>query len=267
MKDKIAICVMMAVFSVPTVTHAMRWGTDFVGSQWTMDGKDFRESLNNLQVTADIYGYALTKKLTQGNLGGTASLFVEGNSRLCLGTALGYGVMPSVSVKYGITNSLGTHIDFALVNKTVYIPLDLYLKYTTRSGKFSLSGGGGADYVMARTDFSDVFSDGAWIKASFTQKKVVPHVQAGCELFLAKWISLSLGVKYLFSAVLDNLRGNVVINGGSKKKSILIMHVTPPVGQFIGYRETSKPPAAGDRPLKYDLSGVRANFGLRVYFK
>ena len=117
--------------------------------------------------------------------------------------------------------------------------------------------------MMASTDYKFTGSGGE-TKAVFTQKKVLPHVQAGCELFLAKWISLNIGAKYLFSAVLDNLTGKVTDGGVDQGKNRLIMMDAAPYGEEFGY--TSGPLASGERPFKYDLSGLRANIGLHIYF-
>lgn len=265
MKNKITLCVIMALSSAPQVSHAIYWGTKFTGSSWTMDGKDSIKSMHTIEAAAQGLGLSMTGKVTQGKLGGTAGLFMEGKSRFCLGAAVGYGLMPSVATKFMLTNG-GAYVNAAFENKITYIPLDLYLKYTSNGGKHSLFGGGGIDYVIASTDFIRNDSAGDRIHGTFTQKKVIPHVQADYELFLAKWISLNMGVKYLFNAILDNLTGNVTINDEAQGKSILIMRPSGGYGEAFWYRKISEPPASGDRPLKYDLSGLRANIGFRVYF-
>jgi hypothetical protein len=265
MKNKIAFCAAMALLFAPSVSHSMRWGTEFTGSSWTMDGKDFLKSMHTYEAMAPAAGFSMTGKITQGRLGGAAGVFVEGNSRFRLGAAVGYGVMPAVSSKFRWGN--GWVGGFNLENKTTYIPLDLYLKYTSREGKFSLFGGGGADYVMASTDFKGDDSNSSSMRATFTEKKLMPHVQAGCELFLAKWISLDLSAKYLFNAVLDNLTGNMTSDGYPPGKYRMIMADNPPYGEVWQFWRTSNPLVSGVRPFKYDLSGLRANIGFRVYFK
>ena len=261
MKIKIAVCAVMVLLAAPAVSAA-RWGTEFVGSSWKMDGKEFIKTMNTYKAIATDYpGLGMTGEVAQGKLGGAAVFFVEGNSRFRLGLAAGYGVMPTVSGRLDLTGGWNGHLD--IENKITYVPLDLYFKFTSKGGKFSLSGGGGADYVMAGTDYKDVYSGGV-DKGTFTQKKVMPHVQAGCELFLAKWLSLNVGAKYLFSAVLDNLNGKVMEGGVDKGKNRLIMTKDPTYGDYFGY--TAAALASDERPFKYDLSGLRANLGLRIYF-
>lgn len=260
MKIKLAVCAVIALLAVPSVSYA-RWGTEFTGSSWKMDGKEFIKSMNAYKALAQAFGLGMSGKVTQGKLGGAAGFFVEGNSRFRLGAAAGYGVMPPVSAKLSLTGAFtGTE---SIENKITYVPLDLYLKYISEGGKFSLFGGGGANYVMASTDYKATYSGGV-TKAVFTQKKVIPHVQAGCEWFLSKGISLSFGAKYLFSAVLDNLTGKVTDGGVDQGKNRMIMSKDPAYGEFFDY--TSVPLASDERPFKYDLSGLRANFGLRIYF-
>ena len=262
MKIKIAVCAVMALLFAPAVSQA-RWGTEFTGQSWKMDGKEFLTDMQTFVKYAQNHGYGMAGKLTQEKIGGAAGFFVEGNSRFRLGISAGYGVMPSVSVKAGLTTN---HIEREVIeNKTTYIPADLYLKYTSKGGKFSLFGGGGGDYVMASTDFKFEESGGYTdlIKGTFTQKKVIPHVQAGCELFLAKWISLNISAKYLFSAILDDLTGNVTENGVALGKRKLTM-MTAPTGEVVYYSGNTL--SQSERPLKYDFSGLRANVALRIYF-
>lgn len=257
MKIKIAILAVISFLAAPLASDA-RWGTEFTGSYWKMDGREFAKTRKTYMALATT-GQSLAGRIYEGTLGGAASFFVEGNSRFRLGIATGYGAMPTVSTTINWSGTFTANADYE--NKIIYVPLDLYLKFTSERGKFNLFGGGGADYVIARTDFKA--DSGGIIKGSFTQKKMIPHVQAGCELFLAKWFSINIGAKYLFSAVLDNLNGEVTENGVDKGKNRLIM-TKHPSGEYFDY--TSAPLTSSERPLKYDLSGLRANVGLRIYF-
>ena len=259
----------MALLFMPNISNA-RMGLEFTGESWKMDGKEFITDMNAEKADAIDHGYAMTGKVTQGKMGGVAKFFMEGNSRFRLGIAVGYGVMPTVSYKLTNTYGPGNFDNENFQNKTTYIPMDLYFKLTSKSGKFSLFGGGGADYVTAKTvsEVEWLWTGGSWLsKGTFTQKKMMPHVQAGCEVFLAKWISLNLSAKYLFSAILNNLTGNLTVNGVNQGKHRLIMYDYPPYGQEIWFDPTSAPLPSGDRPFKYDLSGLRANVGLKFYFK
>ncbi len=262
MKNKIAIFAVVALLFAPAVSNA-RWGTEFTGASWTMDGKEVTTLMHTYQAVAAFSSWSMAGKVTEGKLGGSASLFIEGNSRVRLGGSIGYGAMPDVMLKIRVTSGPSPIINLDMINKTTYIPVDLYLKGVSKSGKFSLFGGGGADYVIAKSDYDEW--SGSTVKGSFSQKKLVPHVQAGGELFLAKWISLNVSAKYLFSAVLDNLTGGVSGSGYSAGKRRLTMQKWS-LGEVTNYPLTSSPLAANERPFKYDLSGLRANVGLKIYF-
>ncbi len=267
MKNIAAVCAIMALLFAPSVSNA-RWGTDFTGESWKMDGKEFLTSMHSGEAYAadPSNSTSMTGKVTQDKIGGAASFFVEGNSRFRVGISAGYGTMPEVSGKFRAWGSTWSD-NMNLNNKITYIPVNLYLKYTSKNGKFSLFGGGGGDYVMASTDYNDALGSPAYVeKATFTQKKMIPHIQAGYELFLAKWISLNLGAKYLFSAVLDNMTGKLTGGGvPAPGKSRMIMS-NGLYGEEFGVRNTSQPLASGERPFKYDLSGLRVNVGFRIYF-
>ena len=239
----------------------MSWGTELNGALWTMDGKEFSKNSSYFKsATAVSPGATESGKVTQGKLSGAVSVFVEGTARLCLGASIGYGAMPAVSSKIRYLNAT-FYFNQDLDNKITYIPMDVYLKHTSISGKLALFGGGGVNYVMASTDFKREASPGDQWKGTFTQNKIIPHLQAGGELFLSKRISLSFGVKYLFSGVLDKLTGKVE---GDKSRMIMISN--PSYGEAFSYKSTSSPLASDERPFKYDLSGLRVNFGLRTYF-
>ena len=270
MKIKIAVCAVMALLFAPAVSQA-RWGTEFTGQSWKMDGREYITTLH----TAEAYaanpsnGTSMTGKVTEGKIGGAASLFVEGNSRFRLGLSAGYGVMPLVSSKISSQVS-SLYVSEDLKSQPNYIPVDLYLKYNSKGGKFSIFGGGGGDYIMADTTYKYWANNGPstyFEEATFTQKKVVPHVQAGCELFLAKWISLNVSAKYLFNAVFDNLTGKLKAGGvTSANKYKLVMVDNSTYGEEFAFASTSQPLTSGERPFKYDFSGLRANVGLRIYF-
>jgi hypothetical protein len=277
MKNKIvAYAVMMLLFSV-SVSHAMNWGTEVSGSLWTMDGADFKKDMMACQKVNVPPGDTISLKLKQNKLGGMVSIFTESEKELGFGAMLGFGLMPQVSyeLNWGVTNSFG---NWKFTNKTSYIPVDIYLKYKPKDGSYGISGGVGAGYVMAKTDLSGTFSyltDRESNSGSFTQKKIIPHIQVGGEYFLTKWLSLNAGVKYLFSGVVDNLTGNVTCtdNGGSSftcgdpgtQKERLIM-VKDSDGEHLTSKKSSDPLASDERPFKYDFSGLRINIALRAYF-
>ncbi|MDO8715691.1 MAG: hypothetical protein Q7J73_02645 [Dehalococcoidales bacterium] len=263
MKNKIAICAVMALLFAPTVSNA-RWGMDFTANNWKMDAKDLKTDKQSHENLRSL-GWTMHTELSQSSLGGEARFFKEGNSPLSLGFAVGFGGMPDMNSNSGGSFG-GSNAQQGLSSRAFYIPVDLYLKHTSKGGNFSVFGGAGADYVRASTYYDASGSGGYWEKATFTQTKTVPHARAGCEFFLAKWISLDVGVKYVFSAIFDNLTGNLTGSAGVVPgKSRMIMKKFS-YGETMDSKLTSATLGTGERPFKYDFSGLRATFGLKMYF-
>ena len=207
MKNKILVCAVIMLVAV-SVSHAMNWGTEVSGSLWTMDGTEFKKDMVR-EKTSNMFSGA-TLSLKQNKLGGAFSIFTESEKELSFGAAFGFGLMPQVS--YKISGIIGiTDFNLKFTNETSHIPVNIYLKYKPKDAGYSIFGGIGADYVMAKTDLSETISHSAERvsgSGSFTQKKVVPYVKAGGEYFITKWLSLNAGVEYLFSGNMDNLTGN-----------------------------------------------------------
>ncbi len=271
------------VFLCVSVSHALNYGTEFTGAYWKMDAKDLNKS--KAYVLSGAYynsanDYATTNAdVSQNSLSGAASFFVEGDSDWRLGAAVGFGMMPNVSYVGGYNAYYnGSYEDTytyteELENKANYVPVDLYVKYKPADSGFSLFGGAGADYIMASTKIyehdkeilnnSGVVTVNTWdMYGTFTQNKVVPHVQAGAELYISKWLALGVGAKYVFGGVLDDLTGNVTENGVYQGKNRLIMSG----GDHFAYQNTADALAPGDSKFKYDFSGLRINISLRAYF-
>lgn len=255
-----AFALIMALLVPVPNGYALEWGTEFVGSSWKMDNKEFATSANNWINYGTKYGFPVSAKTTRESVGGQLSVFVEGGAVVRFGGAIGYGVMPDVSYEMTNTN-LSTYDEWEkFTNTTKFIPLDLYVKYNV--GKLHVSAGAGADYIMAKTEYdSRDYISGTEQSGTFKQNKFVPHLQAGGEWRVLKWLSLSVSAKYLFGAVLDNLKGNFDNTAGEYK---LIMD-----DDGEGYWADFEGPlgsAANGRPFKYDYSGLRLNAGLRIYF-
>lgn len=265
MKNITVLCAAAVLLFAAQSARAMRLGAEFSGTSWKMDGKDLGKDL--AYRPANSLGSA---DLKQDSSGMEAQLFIEGSSAFRLGLAAGYGRMPKVAY----TTMSGAYSGFmdqgVLENEASYVPVDLYLKYKKEGGKFSLSAGAGGDFLTARTKVNDNL-DGSGNpqannhKGTFEQKKFVPHAQAGAEFFLFKWLSLSVRAKYLFSAVLDDLKGNVKGTGAPAGDSRLIM-VRSGSGEYLDYQGAGQALTAQQRPFRYDFSGLRATVGLRVYF-
>ncbi|HNT97854.1 MAG TPA: hypothetical protein PKK31_06285 [Elusimicrobiales bacterium] len=257
---KAAFCAALLIMLTisPRNGFALNWGIEVSGAAWEMDAEDFKTSGDSLMDYARTVGNPSSYQITQGTLGGQASVFLEGKSALRFGASLGYGVMPDVSYRehwddYPYNDSIGNWR-----NSTSYIPLDAYVKYRAEKSKIGFFAGAGADYIMASTKWNDFdFISGDRVNGTFKQKKLVPHVQGGGELFFSDAVSVSLGVRYLFSAVLDNLRGNVTANGADMGEFQLMMD-DDGHGYWIDF--------LGSKPFKYDYSGLRATAALRVYF-
>lgn len=265
MKHRIVLCAAAALLLAAPAAHAMRLGIDLSGTNWKMDGKDLGRDM--AYRAANSPGSA---ELKQDKSGMEALLFVEGSSPFRLGLAAGYGRMPKVTY----TTMSGGYSAFmdqgVLENETTYLPVDLYLKYKKQDSRFSLSAGAGADFITARTKVSDNLDGSGNPQANnhrgtFKQSKMVPHAQAGAEWFIFKWLSLNVRAKYLFGGVLDELKGNVNGPGAPAGDSRLIM-VQGGSGEYLDYQGAGQGLASGQRPFKYDFSGLRATIGLRVYF-
>ncbi|MDP2866197.1 MAG: hypothetical protein Q8O90_08135 [Elusimicrobiota bacterium] len=266
MKSKKVLSITAALLLAVSVSHAMRWGAEFTGTNWKMDTTDLGKDLDYRKLNG-----------TTGELGKksviakSAAIFMEGGSKWRLGFSAGFGSMSNhvyTTVNPSYTNFMDRGV---LENEVSYIPVSLYLKYKPENSRFSLSGGGGADYITASTKIQDDL-DGSGNpqanthKGTFTQKKIVPHVQAGAEWFMFKWLSLNVSAKYLFSAVFDDLTGNLSGSGVSAGKQKLIMSQAAG-GERISFSPASAALASGDRPFRYDFSGARINAALRIYFK
>jgi hypothetical protein len=257
-KTLFGVILLVSLAVSPRNGFALNWGVEVSGAAWEMDAEDFKTSGNSVMDYARTVGNSSSYRITQGTLGGQASFFLEGKSALRFGASLGYGVMPDVSYREHWENSPIEDVIENWENKTSYIPLDAYIKYRSEGSKIGFFAGAGADYIMASTKwnfFDSISGDSA--NGTFKQKKLVPHVQGGSELFFSDSVSVSLGVKYLFSAVLDNLRGNVVANGASMGEFQMMMD-DDGHGYWIDL--------GGSKPFKYDYSGLRTNLALRVYF-
>ena len=261
-------------------SEGMRRGVEFTGALWEMDGDDFEKAAVNDRRSGE------TVKLARYEQGGSAVFFMEGRSRFRFGLSAGYGVMPSVSYhtseKYSNFSSPYNYSGYwrtKFSNETRYVPLDVYMKYEGRGGAFSFFAGGGADYLMARTTYdyysSNTSDNPAFTpvqhirKGEFTRNRIVPHAQAGFELFLSEKLSLTVGAKYLFNAALDDLTGKITRDGVADpdKRRLVLVDDTPPNKEYyISLLRVSQPLGSGERLLRYDYSGLRANLAIRFYF-
>ncbi|MDO8806475.1 MAG: hypothetical protein Q7R35_18850 [Elusimicrobiota bacterium] len=118
--------------------------------------------------------------MEENNVGGSAGFFMEGNSLVRLGLSAGYGVMPVVFSQHRLTYASG-YKNTELDTKTTYVPVDLYLKLGTEGGGASFFLGGGGDFVTSISEYRVNNTNGTDYqeKATFTQKKMIPHAQAG----------------------------------------------------------------------------------------
>lgn len=265
MKNRNIIYLAAALLFTVSAAHAMRWGAEFTGVSRRTEATDLAKDLQYR--TSNGTGGELDDT---NRLGGSAAFFIEGRSKWSLGAAAGFGNMPGTAYTTWSPSYLNFMDQGVLETRTRYIPVDLYIKYKPENSKFSLFGGAGADYIMASAEVNDNL-DGSGNpqannhKGRFTQKKVAPHVRAGAEWFMFKWLSLNVSAKYLFSAVFDKLTGELTGPGVSAGKQILTMSQTA-AGEKLGFSPASAPLAPGARPLKYDFSGLRLNAALRFYF-
>jgi len=269
MKNKITAYAAMLLLLAPAVSQA-RWGTDFTASSWEMDAKDLETTkATYIKWAGTNIANGIDGDIVQDKMGGSASFFVEGNSRVRLGLSAGYGAMPEVSAK--VHKRVGTaYTHTELRTKTMYIPVDLYLKFGSKGGGSSFFAGGGGDFVTVNTKYELTGSAGTIPEeATFTQKKVLPHAQAGFEFFLAKWLSFGVNAKYVFSGVLDNMTGDLKrnrISQGTKQMAMVNDGANGINGVKFGYKNTGYTYTGKQRPFEYDYSGLRLNLAMRWYF-
>lgn len=290
MKNKTAAYAAIVFLFAVSAAQALHFGVDVAGGMWGQDQKDLAKSkdwMNEAEYFNNSNDYLNTRvKVTNGDMGVAAVFFMEGEAPFRLGLSAGYGMMPGASLSGGYTEYFYTDSsnwyrdagDIDLESNPAYIPVDLYVKYKPANGRFSLFGGAGANYIMASADYKENYSYNAVWSGSpssgsgretgtFEQNKIVPHVQAGTEVFLTSWLSLSAGIKAVFGGVLDNLTGSVTEDGVPQGKCRLLMKRESGNFEMIDWEKTSQALTSSQRPFKYDFSGLRANAALRIYFK
>lgn len=265
MNNVITAGAVLVLLLTATVSHALRWGAEFSGVAGKLDGRDLSKDMA-YQTANPGGGENFGGDLKQDKSASLVRLFLEGRAKWSLGLAAGFGIMPKMTYTTWSGNYTAFMDQGVFDGKASYIPVDLYLKYKPQDSKFSLSGGAGADYITASAKVRDALDGygnptGASHEGTFTQKKLVPHVQGGAEFFVFKWLSLNVGAKYLFSALFDDLTGNMTVGGSSSGKHRLIM-----VGEKLEASPAAVPLVSGERPFRYDFSGLRVSAGLRVYF-
>lgn len=262
MKNRIIICAAAALLLAPAVSHA-RWGLEGGAILGSVDDEDLVRNLRYTRIAAPAAGYNMAgDEVTKNGADGSASLFVEGNAPFRLGFAVGYGRLPEISSRIHLRSGSAFY-DMEFDSEFQMLQADLYMKYASKGGRFSVYGGGGVSHTEISSGYGTRSNSGG-VGATFRQTKLVPQAKAGMEVFLTKWLSLNVGVRMLFGAVFDDLKGDVMEYGTNKPDQRLIMKRTAD-GEYIDY--TSNALSANERPFKYDLGGVHGSAGLRIYFK
>lgn len=204
------------------------WGIEAGGDMWTMDAGSLGKLKTDDAESLAAMGYTPTQTITQGSTGAGTALFVERGKKLRVGLSAGYNVLPEVGYKISLSSS--TLAFTAKLSNTAYaVPITMYAKWKY-SDKTRFFAGAGAAYIKTETkktlvDNGGTFSVGDSRETS-SAGKWVPGLTAGCELFLGGNLSLSAGLKYMFSGKIDT----------------------------------------SDKDVNYDFSGLRINLTARYYF-
>ena len=259
---KILIAVFAAAFLCFPSRAQARWGMDFTASWWEMDAKDFKRTMS----TYGNSGNTDNESIKRDSLGGAASFYIEGKSKSRFGLSFGYGAMPNASIK--LERSATDPHRLEIVNRTTYIPVDLYYKFGSKGGKAAFFLGGGADYIMAKSEYRQVsgVSDANNDVGTFKAQKTVPHAKAGFEFFLTRGLSFGCSAKYVMSGVISDLQGNETRNGTPRAGKRRLVMDTYGSGVAAMSRPVSSGISAGNAPLQYDYTGLRMELAMRWNF-
>jgi opacity protein-like surface antigen len=242
-----------------SVSHA-RWGFGAHLGHWESDADDFQKELT--AVTSDpSFAGPEEGSVNSGSLNWGIEGFYEKNftSRYQFGVSLGIGMAPAAELNERLTDVSPLDIMWHFKTETVVLPLSFYLKRDF-DRPWSFLAGVGGDYIRSRIKFDASDSSGG-ASGHFDQDKLVPHILAGAEYRLTRQISLGLNLKYLFSAVLEDFRGDFT---GEERQ--MAMEADPPYGEFIVLPGASEPLTSDQRPFKMDFGGLRINLTTRYYF-
>ncbi len=232
------------------------WGISVKGGITPVNYNDIDNKMNYRASIGDITDSAKTSRT---NYYTGLGLFLEGNSTNRAGFSIGYSEVPST--RRAVT--VFSHGTFPKVSRgdsissnAIALPVTLYYKHKAEDSGIASWLGVGADYMKATTCIwtGDGYTQTAGNGLDYTQNKIVPHADAGIEVYIFKRISLGISAEYLLGGKFDKLKAN----DGSE-----LYTVPHTVGAEI-VPAASKP--AGASNYAQDYSGLRGELALRVYF-
>ncbi|MFA6583015.1 MAG: hypothetical protein WCS77_01855 [Elusimicrobiaceae bacterium] len=223
------------------------WGLGVKGGATAVTDDDFK---NEMSYSADSAWTNYSGEVSKNGGYAGAELFLEGNGENRFGVSVGIKSIAETKLTEDWGNGATT---LEAKNSAIAFPVTLYWKHKAEDSSVGFWLGAGADFMKAKTKWSDSYG----VNTDFKQNKLVPHVDAGLEWYIFKRVSLGVNLGYLFGGKFDELKGSV--NGTDMQ-----LYTTPQsVGSSLGYA-ASKP--AGSNNFSQDYSGVRGELALRVYF-
>lgn len=255
-------CLLLSQFS----SAESYWGLGGGAGYWSADARDLRTELESALRDP---GLAPAKgSVEKGRWNWEAEAFYEWSLRDSwrLGFAAGYGHSATSLLDETVSSGANFNTTQRVEAGARAVPFTLYLKWKAADRPFSLYGGMGGHYLMARTTFDNGGPDGRF-QAVFKKDKLAPHVQVGGEYFLLPGLAFGLSPQHLFLAGLEDFRatlsGAVGLVDGEYQLAMATFG-TPDL--FLAFNRLPDSLAPPDRLFRLDFGGLRLKAGLRYYF-
>ncbi|MDD2774210.1 MAG: hypothetical protein PHP45_11015 [Elusimicrobiales bacterium] len=261
---------LLLLLACPSFASGLQYGAEFSANSRKPKTADFDRDTDFMQNGASQFYYPnyYRADVTPNNFNPETRVFAEGKSPLKLGVSAGVSYISPVTF-----NSLGVTAGNASWTRAYSLsafmfPAELYLKYRPRGERVSLSLGGGADYVMAKTSVN-ITGPAGTASGDFTSSGLMTHLSAGMEVFIFRHVSIGADFKYLFNGVLENFKGAMSdprnVHEGSGDSTLMML---PEAGghEMLVPRLDTDPALAGARPMRADFGGFYGRVALRIYF-
>lgn len=263
MRTKTSILALAALFLAAGAVHA-KVGVAVSANHWEMDDKDLQKEASDTRNDGSL-SPSITEVKKKKSLAGAFDLFVERPLREDLDWGVSFGYALSGKAKLDETYSNVTPYDtrVTLENRAESFPLCFYLRKTTASRRFSWVGGLGAEYIRAEAELTmrDLTDS---LQGTFEDTAIAPFLRAGGDYHVTPSFSVGIGLKYLFSAELDDFRADTNGGGFATGNHRLVMVQDPPFGEFVSLSDPTV--TQPTRPYKVDMGGLRIGLTFRYAF-